>query len=77
MFLIDTVTAANGGMRIRKRRACRKCHRVNVQFRLYSRVCEDCREDPPSRAEAFYLYAMEKRAEYDAMQAIEQQRHIG
>ena len=45
MFLIDTVTAANGGMRIRKRRACPKCHRVRIVFRPNARTCEDCRED--------------------------------
>jgi hypothetical protein len=77
MYLIDTIAAANGETKLRKRRACRKCHRVNVMFRMYSRVCEDCRDDPPSRSEAFYLYAMARRAEYNADQAIERQRCTG
>lgn len=77
MFIIDNVLGANGEAEIRKRRVCRKCHRVRVQFRLYSRVCEDCRMDPPSRSEAFYLYAMAQRAEYAAMEQVELQRRIG
>ena len=77
LILIDNVLSANGDRRLRKRRACRKCHRVNVQFRMYSRVCENCRDDPPSRSEAFYLYAMARRSEYEAEQAIEQQRRVG
>ena len=30
MILIDSVMAANGQRVVRKRRACRKCHRVKV-----------------------------------------------
>jgi hypothetical protein len=48
MFIIDKVLGANGETEIRKRRVCRKCHRVRVTFRPAAHVCEDCRDDRTS-----------------------------
>jgi hypothetical protein len=42
MFLIDTI-AANGETKVRKRRVCRKCHRVNTVFYGTRQTCEKCR----------------------------------
>jgi uncharacterized paraquat-inducible protein A len=43
MFLIDSISAANGERLVRKRRACRKCHKVNVVFAGNQQRCEKCR----------------------------------
>jgi hypothetical protein len=46
MFLIDTI-AVNGETKVRKRRVCRKCHRVNVTMTGTRQTCEECRLKSP------------------------------
>ena len=69
LILIDSVLSASGERRLRKRRACRKCHRVKVAVSGAARgLCANC-ERRRRRTAELLAYALDLRALYSGERA--------